>query len=70
VPWEAISDPQGFNYFFGPLLLFVLIVGMVCGLLLGLCWGIFQQRRQEKELGIPPKGQDAKPDNTLWPPPD
>ncbi len=70
LPWEAKSDPEGFNYFLGPLLLFLLIVGIVCGLILGLCWGTIQQRRQEKELGILPKGPDAKPDYTLWPPPD
>ncbi len=68
VIWEDKTDPQGFNYFLGPLLLFVLIVGMVCGLILGLFWDTLRRWRQEKDRRVSPKAQDKKQDVSLWPP--
>lgn len=73
LPWEYKLDPQGHNHAIGFVLPFVLLVGVVCGLFLGLRLDTLRRRRLEnygKNNGsIPPKAQDAKPDDTVWPPP-
>ena len=64
-PWEARTDPEGFNYAAVPEMLAILILGAV---LSGIIGGLsYLGRRQPAKQ--PPARPTAPPDNTIWPPP-
>ena len=65
LPWEARTDPEGFNYAAVPEMLAILVLGAVLGGIIGgLSW--LGRRQSVKQ---PPVRSAASPDNTVWPPP-
>jgi len=73
LPWEARTDPEGFNYAAAPEMLTILVLGAVLG---GIIGGLsYLGRRQPagqppvRPAGQPPVRPAALPDDTVWPPP-
>ena len=67
-PWETRTDPQGFNYFIGPEMLLIILLGAGIGCLGGFIAQARIRDRTTKELQAR-RSRPLPPDDKTWPPP-
>lgn len=68
LPWETRTDPQGFNYFIGPEMLLIILLGAGIGCLGGFIAQARIRRRTTMRLLAKPL-RPLPPDDKIWPPP-
>ena len=65
LPWQARTDPEGFNYAAVPEMVAILILGAVLG---GIIGGLSYFGRRQPAGKLPARPA-APPDDRTWPPP-